>query len=293
MLSQEFDYDMENVLEDEQLQKNMMYNQFTSYSRVFEQEILDLTVIVEISPQQKNVSNYNTNITLNRNHTIQEISNQVEKVFNENFTKYLNKIKCTRYFYNNTELTTLTHSFRDYNINSNSIINAVIELIPLSQTAKQFAPKESLPIFELNSYRISPEFVDLCRMDIEELSSVDDFQIWNEHGKVHFLEPINMLGMDFRQTLQIGHRKVDLLLNEPNMYEDPKNQEQLSVRAEITYFSFEPAGKEKRQGDSQFMTGIQRWLSSIGGEFVRYSKEEKALTFTVKSLNMFANDYYQ
>lgn len=47
-------------------------------------------------------------------------------------------------------------------------------------------------------------------------------------------------------------------------------------------------GKEKCMDEAQFMTGILRWLATIDSEFVRYSKEEKVVTFEVKSLNMFA-----
>lgn len=72
ILSQESHNFEINIRPEYTYQGNKVYNQFTSYSKVFEQEILNLTVVVEIKPQTPNVSNYSTNITLNRNHSLQE-----------------------------------------------------------------------------------------------------------------------------------------------------------------------------------------------------------------------------
>ncbi len=57
---------------------------------------------------------------------------------------------------------------------------------------------------------ISPSLPELARMTAKELAKVKDFMIWNKHGKVVFLEDVDLIREDLDLNVIIKHKLLDV-----------------------------------------------------------------------------------
>jgi hypothetical protein len=71
-----------------------------------------------------------------------------------------------------------------------------------------FIQKNLLPKIDYNAYKTKPSQVDLARMSENEISKVKGFEIYNKYGKVRFMVPVDLIGVDFVDGLVIGHREI-------------------------------------------------------------------------------------
>lgn len=60
---------------------------------------------------------------------------------------------------------------------------------PSSQTKKQQAPESMLPKAPAPGYSTIPSFVQLARMDLDEIEEIFEFTVKNEHGEIKFIAP--------------------------------------------------------------------------------------------------------
>lgn len=57
---------------------------------------------------------------------------------------------------------------------------------------------------------ISPSMPELAWMTSKELSKVKDLTIWNKHGKVIFIEDIDLIREDLDLNVIIKHKHLDI-----------------------------------------------------------------------------------
>ena len=77
----------------------------------------------------------------------------------------------------------------------------------------ELAPIEKLPILTNSEYTIKPTLKDVSRMTVEELEHVENFSISNKNGKIEFVEPIDLTGVNLDQIVNIIPGKVELYKN--------------------------------------------------------------------------------
>ena len=82
--------------------------------------------------------------------------------------------------------------------------------ISITASTDLVAPDELVPKLSREGYHTSPEYVLLCRMSSEELRNVKDFRVYNKYGEVHFLEKVNILGMNIDEEISIEERCVEI-----------------------------------------------------------------------------------
>lgn len=87
--------------------------------------------------------------------------------------------------------------------------------------------------------KISPMFRELEKMTYVELKAVENFEIWNKHGRVVFLEPVDLIGVDLTQAIKIYPGVI-------YVYEDVQKPEpgtKLLKQAKLTIFNCRPGGQ--------------------------------------------------
>lgn len=61
---------------------------------------------------------------------------------------------------------------------------------------KILAPKEVIPKIG-KDLKCKPSFEEMARMTELQLSCIHNFKVFNEHGKIEFLEPVDVRRQDF------------------------------------------------------------------------------------------------
>ena len=57
---------------------------------------------------------------------------------------------------------------------------------------------------------MSPSYIELVRMTLKELKQVKDFKIWNEHGQVEYLKPVDLTQVDLADVVTISKGNVEV-----------------------------------------------------------------------------------
>ena len=133
------------------------------------------------------------------------------------------------------------------------------------------APSELIPKLTKKGYKTSPDYVLLCRMTQDELRNVNDFKIYNEHGEVHFIDKVNLLGLNLDEEISIEERCVEI--------KETKKGKGLNVNREVKLNSMMVInGKEDLKGK---LSMIKEKITELGGKYVNYDTEKNILTFKV------------
>ena len=101
----------------------------------------------------------------------------------------------------------------------------------------EISVEEALPVPPENCM-IKPSFCELQELTYAELRSVENFQIENEHGRVVFLEPVDLVGVNLAQAIQIKPRRIDVYEGEG--IQKPEMGTKLLKQAELTIFDYTP-----------------------------------------------------
>ena len=76
------------------------------------------------------------------------------------------------------------------------------------------ASLDKLPILNNQNYTTTPDFVNICRMSLNELRQVKSFSIFNEHGKIEFEGVTNLIGLNLDQIVTIKEKYIGVYQNE-------------------------------------------------------------------------------
>ena len=133
------------------------------------------------------------------------------------------------------------------------------------------ASSELIPKLTKKGYKTSPDYVLLCRMTQDELRNVNDFKIYNQHGEVHFIDKVNLLGLNLDEEISIEERCVEI--------KETQKGKGLNVNRKVKLNSMMVInGKENLEGK---LSMIKEKITELGGQYVNYDTEKNILTFKV------------
>ena len=125
---------------------------------------------------------------------------------------------------------------RSRSINSEAESSRSTNRIKLSEYGKLEHLKPPQP-----GYTTSPTIEQLATMTREQLSSVKDFVIMNEHGNISFQDRVDLTEVDLGKDVVIEHQVVDVYPEEiANSTEKPPVGQKLNVPAVIQLHNIKP-----------------------------------------------------
>lgn len=102
---------------------------------------------------------------------------------------------------------------------------------------KILCPKDKLPILNRPGYYMNPNEYDISRMTIDEINNVNNFEIYNENGKIHFDSAVSLYGINFDKLFNIGH---DLIEYEKGEWCHSPRGTNFNIPATITLYNIYP-----------------------------------------------------
>ena len=159
------------------------------------------------------------NLPENNNHyelSLRDVDQLMKvKLLKEDIIKRINIILQNKNYsnYSITKLTLLipTEFLKDeesliiYHLRSN---NYTIQAL-IKYTKKNTIPNNLIPKLDKPGYKCIPSISELQNKSIEELKKVNNFKIYNKYGEVEFKEPINLLGIDLNEEIDIGKDMIE------------------------------------------------------------------------------------
>ena len=110
-------------------------------------------------------------------------------------------------------------------------------------------------------------------MSSEELRNVKEFRIYNKHGEVHFLETVNLLGMNIDEEISIEERCVEI--------KETKKGKGLNVNREIKLNGMLISNGMNNDSVEKKKEMIKEKIKELGGIYQDLDVESGILQFIV------------
>ena len=127
-------------------------------------------------------------------------------------------------------------------------------------------------------FKTNPAAQILCSFSIQKLMYVSEFSIENEFGKIEFLEPVDLTGVDLLKTVRISEGRIEVY---PNEYFEqargkPKRFRKLNQPARLIFKQVNPP-----RDFSDFPSFLQRKCAQIGAVFERFDGQRNQLVVII------------
>lgn len=146
---------------------------------------------------------------------------------------------------------------------------------------------DELPFLSKQGYKTNPDIRQIYRMSKEELENVKNFEIYNEHGKIRFDEPVNLTYMNLDKIVNIESKNLTVYQN-GNEEVKPEIGKGLNKAATVTMFKCFPKDKysdkevdKDKEKMQTFVSTLQNICKNKNAVFVDYNKDNGDWTFKV------------
>lgn len=219
-----------------------------------------------------------------------QIENVINQVFSENEDLFYNKESeeyCLEYnnnrLDNDTKLSSVPKLANNPRVKLMSVSSYTETVISgkYSKIANSLAEKDLVPTLTNKGYTTCPSYVDLCRMNSEELGNVKDFGIENEFGKIIWLEGVDLRGLNLDELVTIKKGMVEVYKDdEDSLYSKAKIGEGLNKPAMVTFFNIT---KKKNTTDTAFRSKIEEGCKQNGTKLIEWNPRQKEFTIQVSN----------
>ena len=123
----------------------------------------------------------------------------------------------------------------------------------INNKENELVPLELVPKLSKEGYGCSPSLVELGRKTKEELKKVEGFKIYNKYGEVEFKEPVDLLGVNLDDQINIEQNLID-------------TGDKLDYRSIFKLYNFKVKENE-----------LERYKNNLekeGGNFIGYKNNE-------------------
>ena len=151
------------------------------------------------------------------------------------------------------------------------VINA-----PIVHNVKNELPSQDMLPKIPAGYNTIPTYIEMARMNVEDLKKIDNFTVFNDFGKVMFYGQTNVIGLDIGAALRIVENEI---IGYPDDVDKPPVGKGLNKPSEFTMFNMRiPGNKERAQQKARSM------CEKNGTEFVSYTQETSEFVVRLKHL---------
>lgn len=219
---------------------------------------------IESNPKEKNISiltkleNYikkTLSITIIETKTILYFKHLIATTLSNNFP--ISPIEI---------LSSITLSISQNKLEDSTTINSINEKAII--TISIFSDfKTALPI--ISNFQSNPSLDILEDFSYEALSSIDNFEIYNECGKVTFLNKINLVNVNFDDFIQLTQQKVFFTTNDQRF----ENFHNIFVRIDLSNIWI--------NGD-KLINSAKEMIEKENGVFINYDCDNGIISFKTK-----------
>lgn len=124
---------------------------------------------------------------------------------------------------------------------------------------------------------ISPSLKELQNMELGELAAVENFSIYNSHGSIRFMKPVDLIAVDLTQDVSIAHASVSVYEDLPDGVVKPAKGTKLNVPATVTMHKLFVKKNEKESSKKYFAEYCARNFC----QFVSYDEKSGKFVFEV------------
>jgi len=132
-------------------------------------------------------------------------------------------------------------------------------------------------------YKTDPPYHFLVQMSKEELENLNNFSIFNEHGKISFKNATDVTYLNFDEIVNISPLYIDVYEN----VHPPKYGEKLNKEARIHVYNLDPSVEARNSDEefSNFLHKVKNNLTDRNAQFIDYNHVKSELIFDVKSFD--------
>ena len=145
---------------------------------------------------------------------------------------------------------------------------------------KNLCPKDKLPILKRPGYFMNPNEYTISRMTIDEINNVQNFEIYNENGKIHFDNAVSIYGVNFDKLFIINH---DLIEYEKGEWCHSPRGTNFNIPATITFYNINPninlSNEYTRNKYIEFLK--EKCRKNLNGKFISYNTYSHELTYKI------------
>lgn len=158
-------------------------------------------------------------------------------------------------------------------------LNPTVFIYNSNNLDKYYADISMVPKCTREDFIFTPDFVDICRMTEEELKAVSNFSIENEHGRIDFLDTVDLRNVDFDRDVNIEHKYIEVYGNISPEHK-PKKGEALNQSAQITFFNFK---KKESMTSEKFLRILKNYAKKMKAELLGYDEENYEVSIVVNN----------
>ena len=145
---------------------------------------------------------------------------------------------------------------------------------------KNLCPKDKLPILKRPGYYMNPNEYYISRMSVDEIKNIQNFEICNENGKIHFDETVSIYGVNFDKLFTIGH---DLIEYEKGEWCHSPRGQNFNIPATITLFNISPnIDFSNENTKEQYILFLEeKCRKCLNGELLSYNFDKHELKYKI------------
>ena len=174
----------------------------------------------------------------------------------------------------NGKMANLVQSFGQFGVKEHDIIS--IRMI--NSELEEVVENPNAPRLEQSNYRTEPAIEILKAMNDDQLSKVENFSVLNEWGRVHFLEPVDLRGVNICKVIVLKQKSVELYPNLSPKEKVPAQGQGLNQPFEVT-FDYLANGKSKER--TRFEKKLNKMVSQMNAEIKKINYESGSVTIAV------------
>lgn len=144
-----------------------------------------------------------------------------------------------------------------------------------------------IPSFDRSAYTTEPSYLEMCRMSENELASVANFTIWNQHGEVGFKGRSDIRGLNLEKIIRIEKKSIEVF---PSTHFSANSIPQrglgLNRAAVLKFKNFRTKKQPTKDANEKFLIKVKKWiLDQPNAEFLDYNFESEELSITVDNFS--------
>lgn len=132
-----------------------------------------------------------------------------------------------------------------------------------------------------NQFFLKPSYSALCRMSFFELGNIHGFTIENKHGRIQFLDPVDLRHCNLSEVVRIEPNLIEVY---PEGTIKPKPTHGLNVKAHLFFYNLK---SQKTIGDEkvlaqEFEAKLRKWVMGLSNtKFLKYDPKSYILQLEV------------
>jgi hypothetical protein len=127
------------------------------------------------------------------------------------------------------------------------------------------------------NFKIKPDIEALKKMDKNQIGSVKNFEIWNEFGKIKFLDPVDLTNINLDNiSIEKGQIFIDKL---------ESDMKKLNRRAQLEMYGVnDDEDIQSDKGLARLIRSLEERCKEIGATFLGFERNGNVLRFAVNKM---------